>query len=61
MTRRIQKELNAADDPMDRRYWQRNYYEHIIRNAEEHNRINLYIEANIDNWLIDNENPLKSR
>jgi REP element-mobilizing transposase RayT len=37
--------------------WQRNYYEHIIRNAEEHNRIHLYIEANPANWLEDNENP----
>ena len=37
--------------------WQRNYYEHIIRNTEEHNRIHLYIEANPANWLEDNENP----
>jgi REP element-mobilizing transposase RayT len=37
--------------------WQRNYYEHIIRNDEEHNRIHLYIEANPANWMEDNENP----
>jgi len=37
--------------------WQRNYYEHIIRNAEEHNRIHLYIEANPANWLEDHESP----
>jgi REP element-mobilizing transposase RayT len=37
--------------------WQRNYYEHIVRNAKEHNRIHLYIEANPANWLEDNENP----
>jgi REP element-mobilizing transposase RayT len=37
--------------------WQRNYYEHIIRNAEEHNRIHLYIESNPVNWIKDNENP----
>lgn len=36
--------------------WQRNYYEHIIRNAEEHNRIHLYIEANSAHWLEGNEN-----
>ena len=39
--------------------WQRNYYEHIIRDDEEHNRIDLYIEANIDNWAVDNEHPVK--
>jgi REP element-mobilizing transposase RayT len=37
--------------------WQRNYYEHIIRDDEEHNRIHLYIEANVDNWGTDEENP----
>jgi putative transposase len=41
--------------------WQRNYYEHIIRNDEEHNRIHLYIESNIDNWSTDDENPIKPK
>ncbi len=41
--------------------WQRNYYEHIIRNDDEHNRIHLYIEANIDNWSTDDENPIKTK
>ena len=40
--------------------WQRNYYEHIIRDDNEHNRIHLYIESNIDNWSTDDENPVKS-
>ncbi len=39
--------------------WQRNYYEHIIRDDEEHNRIHFYIESNVDNWTLDNENPVK--
>jgi REP element-mobilizing transposase RayT len=39
--------------------WQRNYYEHIIRNDEEYNRIHLYIETNVANWVMDNENPMK--
>lgn len=39
--------------------WQRNYYEHIIRNDDEHNRIHLYIESNPVNWMEDNENPEK--
>ena len=55
VTRRIQKELNGAN------IWQRNYYEHIIRSDEEHNRIHLYIESNIDNWSTDDENPMKPK
>jgi putative transposase len=30
--------------------WQRNYYEHIIRNEAEYNRIHRYIEANASKW-----------
>jgi REP element-mobilizing transposase RayT len=37
--------------------WQRNYYEHVIRSEEDHNRIHLYIESNPANWMEDNENP----
>jgi REP element-mobilizing transposase RayT len=36
--------------------WQRNYYEHILRNADEANRIHLYIESNPSNWADDEEN-----
>ena len=41
--------------------WQRNYYEHIIRNQDEWQRIRLYIQANPNHWQLDNENPLKVR
>jgi putative transposase len=41
--------------------WQRNYHEHIIRDHDEYNCIHFYIEANIDNWMNDEENPLKSK
>lgn len=37
--------------------WQRNYYERIIRNADEANRIHLYIESNPARWDEDDENP----
>jgi putative transposase len=33
--------------------WQRNYYEHIIRNDKELNDIRAYIKNNIVNWHID--------
>jgi hypothetical protein len=39
--------------------WQRNYYEHIIRNPADWNRIRLYIESNAAHWKEDEENPAK--
>jgi len=38
--------------------WQRNYYEHIIRDEEDLNRIREYILANPGRWAEDAENPL---
>lgn len=37
--------------------WQRNYYEHIIRNDDELNRIREYIINNPAKWDLDRENP----
>jgi REP element-mobilizing transposase RayT len=37
--------------------WQRNYYDHIIRSAEEWDRISRYIIANPINWAEDSERP----
>jgi len=37
--------------------WQRNYYEHIIRDEKEWDLIRRYIESNPDNWEQDEENP----
>jgi len=37
--------------------WQRNYYEHIIRNEEALSRIRQYIENNPMQWAYDRENP----
>ncbi|GBD27454.1 hypothetical protein HRbin30_02801 [bacterium HR30] len=39
------------------RVWQRNYYEHIIRNDESLNRIREYIANNLLQWALDRENP----
>lgn len=38
--------------------WQRNYYEHIIRNEEDLQNKTNYIEANPMLWAQDDENPL---
>ncbi|MBU0701085.1 transposase [bacterium] len=37
--------------------WQRNYYEHIIRNERELNKIREYIMYNPLKWELDFENP----
>ena len=39
------------------KFWQRNYYEHIVRDVRELNAIRRYIRANPENWLLDRDNP----
>ncbi len=39
------------------RLWQRNYYEHIIREEPSLNRIRQYIVDNPARWAVDPENP----
>jgi putative transposase len=39
--------------------WQRNYYEHVIRNETELNRVREYIVNNPLNWPFDRENPIR--
>jgi REP element-mobilizing transposase RayT len=41
----------------DKDVWQRNYYEHIIRNDKELNEIREYIITNPRRWDMDRENP----
>ncbi|HET6846752.1 MAG TPA: hypothetical protein VFH29_07945 [Anaerolineales bacterium] len=40
-----------------RNVWQRNYYEHILRDEADWDRVRRYIEANPMNWDKDEENP----
>lgn len=47
--------------PFHRKLWQRNYYEHIIRNEKELNRIRDYIVRNPRKWEWDRENPDRNR
>lgn len=42
--------INSQRRTPGERIWQRNYYEHIVRNAEDLNRIRKYIKANPDYW-----------
>jgi len=42
------------------RLWQRNYYEHIIRDETALNRIRHYVDDNPARWEFDDENPRKT-
>jgi REP element-mobilizing transposase RayT len=46
----------SAWPPFKGKLWQRNYYERIIRDEAEWERISAYIEANPVNWALDREN-----
>ncbi|HXF70107.1 MAG TPA: transposase [Thermoflexus sp.] len=43
--------------PFFGRLWQRNYYEHIIRDEHSLKRIRAYILSNPSLWPLDRENP----
>ena len=52
------KSIKASDCcPFTGKLWHRNYWEHIIRNDDELNRIRNYIITNPVNWALDRDNP----
>jgi REP element-mobilizing transposase RayT len=51
------KRINEMRNTPGALVWQRNYYEHMIRNDGELNKIRGYIETNPLRWTRDPENP----
>ena len=49
--------INRLLERTGRPLWQRNYYEHIIRNEDDLNRIREYITNNPTRWAEDEDNP----
>jgi putative transposase len=47
--------------PFDKRLWQRNYYERVIRDEQELNAVRQYIHNNPAQWKMDAENPDRQR
>jgi REP element-mobilizing transposase RayT len=41
--------------PFQKRIWQRNYYEHVIRNDTDLKETRQYIENNPLNWMLDKD------
>ncbi len=57
-TRRFAElEHSSGSRPTYRRLWQRNYYEHVIRDDDSLQRIREYIANNPLDWTLDRENP----
>ncbi len=52
-TRRINRLRGMPGSP----FWQRNYWEHIIRNDASLNRIRTYIQSNPAHWAEDRLHP----
>jgi len=48
--------MNRLDGMPGRKLWQRNYWEHIIRNENEYNRIAQYSIDNPKKWTMDKLN-----
>ena len=52
-TKRVNEEPRMERSPL----WQRNFYEHVIRNEADLGRIRQYIVDNPVRWAEDPENP----
>ena len=51
------KKINILRDAPGTKLWQRNYYEHIIRNQDAMDKIRHYIVNNPISWSIDQLHP----
>jgi REP element-mobilizing transposase RayT len=51
------KQINALRCTPDSPFWQRNYYEHIIRDEGEWAKIRDYIQTNPLRWETDDLHP----
>jgi len=53
----VTKRINEIRNTPAAAVWQRNYYEHIIRDEDELDRIREYVFYNASKWETDRENP----
>jgi hypothetical protein len=54
----VTKQINQLRGTPSLPVWQRNYYEHIIRNEAALTAIREYIEQNPRRWELDRYNPI---
>ncbi|MEK7310500.1 MAG: hypothetical protein AAB382_00895 [Chloroflexota bacterium] len=53
--------VEAYDPNRRAKFWQRNYYEHVVRNERELHAIRRYIQNNPLKWALDRDNPTNRR
>ena len=53
----VSKAVNVYRNTPRHRVWQRNYYEHVIRDYPDLEQIRHYIFNNLLTWETDSENP----
>jgi len=53
--RKINQLRHTSGSPV----WQRNFYEHVIRDERSLKRIREYLDTNPQRWALDPENPLR--
>ena len=53
--------VNTTENQRGAVLWQRNYYEHVIRNDRELNNVRWYILNNPLNWQLDRDNARNIR
>ena len=51
------KSINQMREMPGARFWQRNYWEHVIRDETDLNRIRRYIQTNPLRWVDDQLHP----
>ncbi|HHT9147043.1 MAG TPA: transposase [Candidatus Wunengus sp. YC61] len=54
----VTKRLNELGENLPATVWQRNYYEHVIRDKKELNQKIQYINSNPIKWEMDEANPI---
>lgn len=52
----VPREINALRNTPGTPVWQRNYYEHVIRDETDLTRVRRYIEENPLRWAFNREN-----
>jgi REP element-mobilizing transposase RayT len=57
VTKRVKEQRQVSSDPL----WQRNYYEHVIRDQKDLLSLRDYIATNPMRWAFDRENPQRDK
>jgi hypothetical protein len=55
------KRINALRNMTGVRFWQRGFYDHIVRSQRELDAIRLYTVNNPLEWALDRDNPYNAR